>query len=75
MISLFKEINKKFNGLIWSLISTGVILLLLSVLIVWTDFMLRLVFGLIVLVIAYVFLYGAYKIHAFKKDIERHFKL
>ena len=75
MITLFKEINKKFNGLIWSLISTGVILLLLSVLIVWTDFMLRLVFGLIVLVIAYVFLYGGFKIYAFKKDIERHFKL
>ena len=75
MITLFKEINKKFNGLIWSLISTGVILLLLSVLIVWTDFMLRLVFGLIILVIAYVFIYGGYKLHALKKDIERHFKL
>jgi len=75
MISLFKEINKKFNGLIWSLTSTGVILLLLSVLIVWTDFMLRLVFGLIVLVVAYVFLYGGYKIYALKKEIEKHFKL
>ena len=74
MISLFKEINKKFNGLIWSLVSTGVILLLLSILIVWTDFMLRLVFGLIVLVVAYVFLYGGYKIYALKKEIEKHFK-
>ncbi|MCK5061533.1 hypothetical protein KAR28_03195 [Candidatus Parcubacteria bacterium] len=74
MVNLFKEINKKFNGLIWSLVSTGVILLLLSILIVWTDFMLRLVFGLIVLVVAYVFLYGGYKIYALKKEIEKHFK-
>lgn len=75
MISLFRQINKKINGLIWSLVSTGVIMVLLAILIVWTDFMLRLVFGLLVLVIAWVFLYIGYKIWTFKKDIEKHFKL
>ncbi len=75
MINLFKEFHKKMNGLVWSFVSTGVILLLLSVLIVWTDFMLRLVFGLIVLVVAYGFLYAGFKIWALKKDIEDHFKL
>lgn len=75
MINLFKEINKKINGIIWSLVSTGVILIFLAILIVWTDFMLRLVFGLLVLVIAWVFLYGGYKIWSLKKEIEKHFKL
>ena len=74
MINLFKEIHKKINGLIWSLISTGIVLLMLSVLIVWTDFILRLVFGLIVLVVAYVFIYSGYKLHSLRKEIEKHFK-
>ena len=75
MINLFKEINKKINGLVWSFISTGIILMLLAVLIVWTDFMLRLTVGLLVLVIAYAFLYGGYKIWTVKKEIEKHFKV
>lgn len=75
MINLFRQINKKINGLIWSLVSTGVVMVLLAILIVWTDFMLRLVFGLFVLVIAWVFLYIGYKVWTFKKDIEKHFKL
>lgn len=74
MQNLIKQINKKINGIIWSLITTGVILLMLAVLIVWTDFILRLVFGMFVLVLAYAFLYGAYKIWAIKRDIENHFK-
>jgi len=75
MVNLFRQINKKINGVIWSLVSTGVILIFLAILIVWTDFMLRLVFGLLVLVIAWVFLYGGYKIWILKKEIEKHFKL
>ena len=75
MIELFKKINQKINHLIWSLLSTGIVLLLLSVLIVWTTFMLRLVFGIFVLVVAYIFIYGAYKLWALKKDIEKHFDL
>ena len=74
MIKIFKEINKKINGIIWSLLSTGIILLMLSVLIVWTDFMLRLVIGVLVLVIAYVFFYGAYKLWSMKNEIEKHIK-
>jgi len=74
MIKIFKEINKKMNGIIWSLLSTGIILLMLSVLIVWTDFMLRLVIGVLVLVIAYAFIYGAYKLWVMKSEIEKHIK-
>ncbi|RLC36554.1 hypothetical protein DRH27_05045 [Candidatus Falkowbacteria bacterium] len=74
MVNLFKTIHKKINGVIWSLLSTGIILLMLSVLIVWTDFMLRLIIGLFILIIAYIFLYGGYKLWALRKDIEDHFK-
>jgi hypothetical protein len=75
MLNLVKTVNKKINGVIFSLLSTGVVLMMLSILIVWTDFMLRLVVGVFVLVIAYVFVYGAFKIWTIKKEIEKYFKL
>ncbi|MEA3463484.1 MAG: hypothetical protein U9R14_00130 [Patescibacteria group bacterium] len=75
MQTFLKLIKKKINGAIWTLISTGVILLLLGILIVWTDFILRLIIGLLVIIIAYVFFYGAYKIWALKKEVEKYFKL
>ena len=71
MIQLFKTVNKKINGIIYSLLFTGIILLLLSFMIVWTDLILRLVVGSFVLIIAYIFLYGAYKVWDLKKDIEK----
>ena len=74
MHNLFSEINKKINGLIWSFFSTGAIILILAILIVWTDFMLRLVVGLLVLVVAYSFFYAAFKLWAVKKVIRDHFK-
>lgn len=74
MANIFKPINKKVNGLIRNLIITGFILLVLGVLIVWTDFMLRLVIGMIAIAIAYIFFYGAYKIWALKKEIKKYLK-
>lgn len=75
MVNLVKTINKKLNGLIWSFVSTGIILIMLSILIVWTDFMLRLVMGLLVLVIAYAFIYAGLRLSALKKEIEKYLKL
>lgn len=75
MENLFKKVKKKINGLIFTLVSTGIILLMLAILIVWTDFVLRLVMGMLVIVISYTFFYGAYKIWALKREIEKHFKL
>ncbi len=74
MHNLFAEINKKINGLIWSLFSTGAIILVLAILIVWTDFMLRLVVGLLVLVISYAFFYIAFKLWTVKKSIRDYFE-
>jgi hypothetical protein len=70
----FDIIGKKIDGFFWNLIINGVVLLLLGILIVWTDFMLRLVMGVLVIVIAYVFFYTAYKVRAFKKDAEKYLK-
>ena len=75
MKTLITQTKRKINGIIWTLVSTGIILLLLGVLIVWRPFVLQLTIGLVVIVIAYAFFYGAYKIWALKKDIEKIFKL
>lgn len=64
-------IDKKINHLILVLIGNGVLLLILGVLIVWTDFMLRLVMGLATLLVAYVFLYVAYKLFGVKKYLDK----
>ncbi len=72
MIKIFSIFEKRINGVIFSLLSNGVILLLLGILIIWTDFMLRLVIGLIVFVIAYGFFYSAYKLWLLKKELEKH---
>lgn len=75
MLTLIKNAGKKINHLVYSLIFTGAILIVLAVLIVWTDFMLQLVIGLFVLVLAYSFIYSGYKIWSIKKEVEKHFKL
>lgn len=68
-------IKKKINGAIISLTLTGIVLLILAVLIVWTDFVLRLIIALAVIIVACSFFCGAYKIWSLKKEIEKYFKL
>ena len=74
MEKFFKAMKKKINGLILALTVNGVILLILGFLIVWTDFMLRLVMGLIAIVVAYVFFYAAYRVWSFKEDLTDYLK-
>ena len=75
MIKILNKISKKIDSLIWTYISTGIILVLLAILVVWTDFMLRLTGGMIILVIAYTFVYAGYKLWEFKKDLKEYFKI
>jgi ABC-type bacteriocin/lantibiotic exporter with double-glycine peptidase domain len=75
MQNLIKKIRHKVNGTIMSLIVSGAILVILGILIVWTDFVLRLVFGLFVLIMAYSFFHLAYKLWWIKKEVEKFFKL
>jgi hypothetical protein len=74
MENLFKKINHKINSLIWSLFSSGILLLLMAILIVWTDFLLRIICSLITLIVAYIFLVSAYKLWHLKNDITNHFR-
>ena len=67
---LIKPIQKKVNNIIANLICAGIIMLILGVLIVWSNFMVRLVMAMFILVIAYVLFYGAYKLATIKKDVE-----
>lgn len=75
MIDFLEVEKKKLNGLIWHLVSTGTVLLFLAILIVWTDFMVRLAAGLFVIVISYTFFYLGYRVWSFKKALEKHFKI
>ncbi len=73
MLSLIKKAQKKVNTIIVSLASTGVLLTMLGILIIFTDFILRILLGTFVLLVAYSFFQLAYKIYKIKKDIEDHF--
>ena len=75
MIKFLNKVNKKINSLIWTYISTGIIMVLLAVLVAWTDFMLRLTCAMIILVVAYTFIYAGYKLWELKKDLKEYFKI
>lgn len=68
-------IKKKVNGLIWSLIGNGILLLILGILAVWSTLFLKLIVGMVIIVIAFMFFCGAYKIWKIKKEAERIFKI
>jgi len=75
MQNLIKKIKRKINHTMISLISMGLILVLLAILIVWTDFVLKLVIGLFVLIVAYAFFHLAYRIWWIKREVEKYFKV
>lgn len=72
---LLEKINKKINEIIWTFASTGIILVILAILAALNDFMLRLIVGLMILLVAYTFLNISLKFYFLKKDIENHFKI
>ena len=75
MKKLIKLIQKKINGLIFSLVFAGVIMLMLAVLIVWSQLMLQLAVGLFIVVLAYMLFFSAYKVWSLKSEIEKHLKI
>lgn len=74
MQNLFKQIRAAADSAIIHFVVSGSILVMAAVLIVWTDFFLKLVVGLLVIVVAYIFFYLAYKTWWLKRKIEKHFK-
>jgi cobalamin synthase len=67
MTKILEPIKKKINELMRALIIVGIILTILAVLIAWSEYLLRLLTALFILVIAYSFFYGAYKLWGIKK--------
>ena len=63
-------VSRKLSEAMWMFIATGIVMLILAVLIVWTVVALKLLIGLTVLLVAYSLFYAAYKIHALRKLID-----
>jgi len=70
MKDILAPLRSRLTDLMINLIVVGVVLLLLSILIVWTDFVLELVVGVMVVVVAYVMFYGAYKLWRIKNMLK-----
>jgi hypothetical protein len=69
MKHILNLLEKRVNGVVITLIINGVILLLLGILIIWTDFMLRYVVGVMIFVVSYAFFFGAYRLWVIKDDV------
>jgi len=74
MEKISNVLDKKIKCFIWSLVASGIFMIFLAILIVWTDLILRLIIGLLALVVAYIFLFGAYKLWTIKKIIDKYIK-
>ncbi len=70
MKNFFTSIDRHFNGFIANLVIAAILLLVFAVLIVWSDFVLRLVIGLAFLIAAWIAFYTAYKLYTFKNKIK-----
>lgn len=70
MQNIITVIKAKLNSLMWTFIVSGIIMLILSVLAVWTDLILRLLVGLFILLLSYLLFTVAWKIHTIKKHLE-----
>lgn len=55
----------------WVLIFNGLILVILAALITWSALFLQLLVGLVVLIMAFSFFYGAYKMHSIKEILKK----
>jgi len=74
-MGIVKSIKTKLNGIVWTLTSTGIMLILLGTLTVFGGEILgRLAIGVFVFAIAYVFLYLAHKFWAIKKELDKFIK-
>jgi len=74
MKGLTKTLDKKINGVVWHLITTGTVFLFLAVLVVWTEFMSRLVVGFFILLVAYIFFYLSFRLWEIKQELDKYLK-
>lgn len=62
MKDILAPLRGKVTDIIINFVMVGVVLLIMAVLVVWTDFVLELLVGIIIIVLAYILFYGAYKL-------------
>lgn len=70
MANVLDIVRRKLSDMQRVFIVNGIIMVVLAVLIVWTDVILRLLVGLVILLVAYSMFYVAYKIHAVRKLVD-----
>lgn len=71
MLDIIKAMEKKVNSVIAAFAGNGIILFLLGVVIIITDVAVKWFVGLIVIIIALTFFFGAYKIWALKEEVKK----
>jgi hypothetical protein len=72
MLKLINSLEKKVDMAIIAFLGNGIILFLLGTLVILTDFMVRVVVGILIFIISYTFLFGAYKLWSLKDEIKRY---
>ncbi len=70
MKQLIKKIDSRVNHVIWSFITTGIILIALAIVTVWVEWLFRFLVALFILLVAYTFIYAGYKLWSTKKEIK-----
>jgi len=73
MMNLIKSVKKKVRGIIFSLSFTGILLLVLGILIIVNDLIFRILIALFIFIVAYTFLFGAYRLWSIKKEFDKFF--
>jgi hypothetical protein len=71
MKNLLKELEAKLNHLVWALVFYGVIFMTLAVFVTFTEYLLKVMVGLALLLISYTLFYFAYKLWSIKKIVNK----
>jgi hypothetical protein len=71
MKNLLKELESKLNHLVWALVFYGVIFMTLAVFVTFTQYLLKVMVGLALLLISYTLFYFAYKLWSIKKIVNK----
>ena len=70
MANLLEVSRRKLSEIQRTFIIVGAVMLILAILIVWTDVVLKLLVGVFVLLISYSLFYIAYKVHVIRKLLD-----
>ncbi len=73
MLNLIKGVKKKVNSIVYSLVFTGVLLIILGVLIIINDLIFRILIALFIFIVAYTFLFGAHRLWSIKREFDKFF--